>query len=200
MNFLENNTNLSVWQNRYNIPSTSQEEQNEFESMIYDNKKRERACKRFINILNKYNIPEDLYTYGIKYPNNASYDYILALLMEDKIDEKRLHSSLCTLKQIKEEQESYLPKSRQAIANYMGKSAPTNINDYIKELQSTKTIAEEHSYNYKEGYTESQVMKAVLSGDKELLKEMEFSISTKEVPYIYIRRVLKRPYIYIRPS
>lgn len=184
VNALENNTSLPLWQKQHGLDRTTQQEMELFESQVYNAKKRQRACKRLITTFKKYEIPENIYSYNVRYPKNANYNYILALLMEDKIDETRLHSSMCTLKQIKTEQDSYSAPSNQTKCSYMSSSAPKDIYKFIEEIAGLKTTSEQYNYTYKEGYTEDQVMTAVMNKDNKLLKEMEFNVTITQVPFM----------------
>jgi len=78
------------------------DEQNEdVREFFIDEDRRKLACERLKKILKENNIPADLFANGKIIPQICSIQRMLALCMEDNIDEKRMQESLQVLNKMK---------------------------------------------------------------------------------------------------
>lgn len=171
-----------------NVGDITEKEEKEIKSIFLSNKKRTRACTRLDSIFNKYNIPADIYTYNIQYPDMCSHNYILALLMEDKIDSNRLFNSMELLAQIVKEKNNF--NCHEEFKKSFTAPNETNIYSTINELKKAQTITETETFEYDESYTEEEFFEALDKQDIEKLKLMNTKVvkvkNEPQVPYSWL--------------
>lgn len=143
-----------------------------------DENRRVLACDRLEKIFKEYNIPKDVYS-GNKekrVPKICSFSRMLALCMEDQIDEKRMQEALIVLKKFIDNKYEFDFYKEDISSSYEEKK---DVYKEIEKLKSVKTETEYVDYSWKKGYTFDDIIKA--KGDNEALERMGFKKVVKKI-------------------